>query len=95
MHWPARILVDPRSLARAVRRLDQAYTTAVDDERPADIAARLSVDVHQLVAANRGRLKGLRKGSSLGLGTVLLVPPAGARESVDDRRVSGCVSSEG
>ena len=62
---------------------------AADGERLADIAAHLDVDEGQLVAANKARLRGLRRDSELGRGTVLRVPRAGREEPADDSG-SGC-----
>ena len=74
-----------------MRRWDEFYTTTADDEQPVDIAARLSVDVWRLVAANRGHLRGLEPDSLLWPATVLLVPRAGSHASADD---SGAGSGE-
>ena len=89
MHWPARILTDPHSLARAVRRYDETYTTATEDERLHDIAEHLGADDGRLVAANRVHLRGLRADSVLGKGTVLLVPQARSDAPADDS-AAGC-----
>ena len=80
--WPSRILTDPYSWAQAsIRRYDEAKKTTAGDKRPANIAARLGVDVGRLEAAREDRLSGLQSGLGLlGQATTLLVPQPAARK---------------